>query len=111
MNHVVNESRTPLEQVDAAFHTWRSHVDELTGIEGYYTDEYVNKIDLPRTERMSLYTDYCSEKQRLYDIYRFAPNAEKNRALRDWISYKLPDELKDGINKDYIYTKNVMVYN
>lgn len=111
MNHVVNDTRTSVEHVNTAFHDWRAAVDEQASVDAYMSDEYISNVETPRAERMRMYMEYCNEKQRLYDIYKFAPNNQKSRALRDWLSYPLPEEIKHGIiGDDYVYTKNVMAY-
>lgn len=108
VDHVTNDTKTGMDAVEAAFHEWRATVDERTGLEAYISDEFLNKIELPRAERARIYAEYCQEKTRLYDMWRFAPNGQRAVALREWLALKLPDEVKDGIDNDRIYTKNVI---
>lgn len=108
IDHVANETKKDMNAVEAAFHEWRAAMDERAGLEGYLTDEFLNKIELPRAERARIYAEYCQEKTRLYDMWRFAPNGQRALALREWLAMKLPEAVKDGIDNDRIYTKNVI---
>lgn len=108
LDHVANETKTSLEKVESTYHDWRAEQDEKDGASAYLTDEYMNKIELPRAERYRIYEEYCMEKSRLMDTWRHAPQSQKARSLIQLINFKIPDEIVYGIDNHRIYTKNVV---
>lgn len=110
MDHVANDTKVTIDVVESHFHEWRAHEDEAAGIDAFMLDEYVNKYDLPRANRARMYDEYCAEKLRLYQLWKHAPAGNKTRALHDWVKLSVPSEIKDGVDSERIYTKNVMKY-
>lgn len=108
-DHVVSETKVPLETVVATYQKWQAQKQEKDNIDTFATDTYLNNVELPRAERTRLYDEYCIEKRRLLDTWRHSPSDRKVRALQDWIGLSVPPELlENGIEGDRIYTKNVI---
>lgn len=108
-DHVANETKTPSEKVASAYQNWRAAKEEQVNIDAYVFDEFQNKTEIPRAERRRLYDEYCAEKQRLRDVWKYAPTDQKIRAMKDWISLNPPPQVMEhGIEGDRIYTKNVI---
>lgn len=108
-NHIVNETKTPSEKVASAYQNWRAAKEERENIDAYTFEQYQTGTELPRAERRRMYDEYCAEKHRLGETWKYAPMDQKIRALKDWISFDLPAELVEkGTEGDRIYTKNVI---
>jgi hypothetical protein len=110
LDHVANDAKVPAEVVGATFSEWRTHVEDVASKEAVAHEKYMTRIELPRAERHQQYEEYCTEKARLWDTWMQSPQGRKAQALHNWIRLQVPEVLKDGVEQERIYTKNIRLH-
>lgn len=104
MDHVCNDAKTSMDAVQSSLATWQQKDQERIQVLQEAYDTYMNEHEKPRAEREGAYMQYLQEKTLAFNAIAKAPTSQKKQRIVQWLRVPLPENLKDGVNTDLIYT-------
>jgi hypothetical protein len=104
LQHVVNDSKTPLDSVIARFQEWDMEMQQKDDLLHKKEETYHDMHENPRQQAKMLYDQFISQQHEAALRYQNAPTKEK---LDAFVRIRPPPELLEkGVSYDFVYTKN-----
>lgn len=106
MDHVRNDTKTPIENVQSAFESWKRVEEDKASALQEKRDKYMTDHHQPRIEREQEYNTYLQTKTMMYGEYQnpSLSATQKQQKLLQYLKVPIPESLEEGVYTDLIYT-------
>lgn len=102
-----NNSKTPIEKVNKLYYDYKAQKIEIETVEQEIYDNYIENINMQRTNKQVEIDNYLQQRTELYDEYIIDNNKDSLRKLLNFQINAIPNltKLYDNIKYENVYTK------
>jgi hypothetical protein len=104
MDHVRNEAKTSKEAVESSLANWQHAREQKEQVYNEQLEMYREKHEKPRLLREEEYRNYLQMRSMAYQEIKEAPASLRKQKIIQWLKVKVPEQLKEGLATDLIYT-------